>query len=368
MHKSSAGPLALAYALLIVYASLYPFVGWRDQGVEPWAYLGAPWPRYWTWFDVGTNLVGYAPLGFFAALAVLRSRLTSAATAIVWATLMGAALALLMEGLQSYLPQRVPSNVDAALNTSGALCGALAAWGCERLGLLGHWSRFRSRWFDRDARGALVLLALWPAALLFPAPVPLGLGHVMQRLEDAAAALVEDTPLAMWWPMREVELQPLLPITEALCVALGALAPILLACAVMGAVSRRALAALVVLVIGLGVSSLSSALTYGPTHVLAWWGATAQLGFVAAAGAAAVLVWLPRRACWALLLLALTLSLALLNQAPEGPYFALTLQVWEQGRFIRFHGLARWLGWVWPYLALGLALWCVSRPVRRSDN
>ena len=25
---------------------------------------------------------------------------------------------------------------------------------------------------------------------------------------------------------------------------------------------------------------------------------------------------------------------------------------WEQGRFIRFHGLARWVGWLWPYLAM----------------
>ena len=36
-HKSAALPLALLYAALIVYASLYPFTGWRDVGVAPWA-------------------------------------------------------------------------------------------------------------------------------------------------------------------------------------------------------------------------------------------------------------------------------------------------------------------------------------------
>ena len=41
--------------------------------------------------------------------------------------------------------------------------------------------------------------------------------------------------------------------------------------------------------------------------------------------------------------------LAILNQAPADPYFAQTLQSWEQGRFIRFNGLAQWLGWLWPY-------------------
>ena len=32
MHKTSAWPLALVYLALVVYASLFPFEGWRDQG------------------------------------------------------------------------------------------------------------------------------------------------------------------------------------------------------------------------------------------------------------------------------------------------------------------------------------------------
>ena len=69
---TSAWPLALAIACLVVYASLYPFANWRNQGLSPWAFLWAPLPRYWTWFDTWTNLVGYAPLGFFLALGGLR--------------------------------------------------------------------------------------------------------------------------------------------------------------------------------------------------------------------------------------------------------------------------------------------------------
>jgi hypothetical protein len=36
----------------------------------------------------------------------------------------------------------------------------------------------------------------------------------------------------------------------------------------------------------------------------------------------------------------------------------LTLQTWEQGQFIRFHGLIQWLGWLWPY---ALLLYLVNR-------
>ncbi|MBW8779725.1 MAG: teicoplanin resistance protein VanZ, partial [Burkholderiales bacterium] len=38
-------------------------------------------------------------------------------------------------------------------------------------------------------------------------------------------------------------------------------------------------------------------------------------------------------------------------QAPSDPYYADSLQQWEQGRFIHFHGLAQWVGWLWPFAA-----------------
>ena len=63
--QTSARPLAWLYAALIVYASLYPFGPWRDQGIVPWAFLWAPRTPYWSAFDVFSNLVGYVPLGFW---------------------------------------------------------------------------------------------------------------------------------------------------------------------------------------------------------------------------------------------------------------------------------------------------------------
>ncbi|RYF65714.1 MAG: VanZ family protein, partial [Comamonadaceae bacterium] len=117
-HKTTALPLALAYAALIVYASLYPFSEWRDQGIAPWAYLSAPWPKYWTGFDFGINVAGYVPLGFLMALAVLRTRPGAGGwQAVLRAGLAGSAVSFAMETLQSYLPARIPSNVDLGLNS-----------------------------------------------------------------------------------------------------------------------------------------------------------------------------------------------------------------------------------------------------------
>ena len=210
MHKTSAWPLALIYAALIVFASLFPFEGWREQGVSPWVFLTARMPPpYWTWFDVNLNLAGYAPLGFLLALALLRTHWPRAA--VPAAALAGALLSLSMEFLQIYLPRRVPSNMDLGLNAAGALLGALVAALLERLGAISHWSRFRERWFVPQARGALVLLALWPWALLFPAALPLGLGQVWERLEAALADVLEGTPFSAWLPAVDLALEPLSP-------------------------------------------------------------------------------------------------------------------------------------------------------------
>ena len=366
MRKTSAWPLSQAYVALIVYASLYPFSGWYDQGIAPWAFMTSPWPKWWTAFDIVANVLGYMPLGFLVALSFLRrsnpgfARASNAA-AVAVATLSSAVLSFLMESLQSYLPSRVPSNVDFALNTAGAFAGALVAAGLEMAGVIGHWSRLRERWFVDDARGALVLLALWPFALLFPASVPFGLGQVLERLESGLADWLADTPFLDWLPVRDVELQPLVPAAELVCVTLGALIPCLIGYTVMRALGPRALFAAAVIVVGLATTALSAALSWGPVHAWSWLTVPVQVGVALAFLLALAFLPVPRRACAAVVLLALVLNLSLLNQAPASAYFAHTLQAWEQGRFIRFNGLAQWLGWLWPYAALGWVLVRVSR-------
>lgn len=370
LQKSVALPLASALVCLIVYASLYPFADWRDQGISPLTYLTAPRPQYLVGFDVAVNVAGYAPLGFLLTLAFMRSGRTAWAltSALSAAVLVAAALSLCMETLQSYLPSRIPSNVDLALNTFGALLGAITASALEKLGVVGGWSRFRARWFAPDARGALALLLLWPVALLFPAPVPMGLGQMFERLETALADALADTPFIDWLPLRDIELQPLVPGIELVCVALGALIPCLLGYGVIRTTRQRALFSLVMLAVGVGASALSAVLSYGPEHAWAWLDAPVRAGLGLAAVVALLLLPLPRRAAAAFALLALAALLSLLNQAPASAYFAQTLQTWEQGRFVRFHGVMQWLGWLWPYAALLYLLARLSESTEAPDQ
>ncbi len=349
-HKTSAWPLALVYTGLIVYASLYPFTNWRDQGVDPWWFVTAPLPRYWTGFDVVSNLLGYMPFGFLLALSALRTGRER--YALGFPIMTGLLLSLSMETLQVYLPSRVASNLDLFLNVSGAALGAGTAWGMERMGMLQRWSRFRAQWFVEEPRGGLVLLALWPLALLFPAVVPFGLGQVMERVESALALAFENSPLIEWLPMRDLELQPMLPAVEWLCVCMGLLIPCLLGYCIIRSKIKRAWFLACVVVFGVCTTALSSALSFGPQYAWVWLNAPVKAALLSSVALAGMLIGAPRRASAALALLVLGVDLSLVNQSAVGPYFEQTLFSWEQGQFIRFHGLAEWLGWGWPFAAL----------------
>jgi len=131
MHRTSAWPLALIYTALIVFASLFPFDGWRAQGIDPLVFLLAPLPPpYWTGFDITVNVAGYAPLGFLLVLAVLRSG--GGRGVVLLATLAGAIkphfvlVGLLVEGYAWRRSGRLPLAVPVAAGL--LLAYLLAAW------------------------------------------------------------------------------------------------------------------------------------------------------------------------------------------------------------------------------------------------
>ncbi len=230
-HRSSAIGLTLLFAALIVYASLYPFVGWRMPGVPIGQFLLLPWPRWWTWFDLTANLFGYIPLGGLLFVAFIRSGWRSL-SAFSAACLLAGALSLSMETLQNFLPQRIPSNVDAGLNLAGAAAGAALGALAQARGGIARWQTLRDHWFSQRSASGLVLLLMWPVALLFPLPLPLGLGQVLPRLRSLLYDALQDSwaePWAEVWLRVDAIAPALPPAGEFMVVVLGLLGPCLVA-------------------------------------------------------------------------------------------------------------------------------------------
>jgi len=369
-HHSLAWPLLLAYMALVLYASLFPFNDWRwPPGQGLLNLLQLPWPR-WTpdAFDVWSNLLGYAPLGALAVLAARRSG-WAWRSAVLASVLLGAGLSYATEVTQQFLPGRHPSLKDFALNGAGTALGVAGAAGLYAMGWLGRWHDWRERWFVRDSGGALALLMLWPVALSFPTPVPLGLGQWGDRLRDGLTMLLADVPWAetahSLLAAPEAAPVALRPLTEATITALGLLAPCVVAYSVVQPGWRRAVLSLGALLVAMGFMTLSTALNFSPQHALAWMTPFTLPGLGFGLVLACLFAPLPRRLMAGVGLVALTGLAAAVAQAPDDPYFAQSLQAWEQGRFVRFHGVAQWLGWLWPYAAMA---WLLARLAARPQR
>jgi hypothetical protein len=130
----------------------------------------------------------------------------------------------------------------------------------EKLGAIDRWSRFRARWFLPEASGGLVLLALWPAALLFPAAVPLGLGQVLERVEASLVDAAAGHPLSgVGADCGKSSCSLWCPAPNSVCVLLGMLIPCLVGYCIIVARRRRLVFVLLALsAIGIGVGVLGA--------------------------------------------------------------------------------------------------------------
>lgn len=372
VHRSLAWPLSWVAGGLIAYATLHPLAGWHWPGWEAirWA---LPKQSFEVMSDVTANLLGYLPFGLVLCLAWLRSGKGPLASA--WRTVLTAsAMSYSLELLQHLLPGRVPSVTDWILNTVGAAWGVLGALTLHALGLVEVWHRLRERWFIPQAGHGLALLCLWPLGLLFPPPLPLGQGQIWPQLRLLLVELTQNTPWQAWFlPDDPLTLWSALPggwtdgawapELEALTVALGVLAPLCVAGALASQRTLRIVLMAGLVLAGIAFTALSSALNFGPVHAFSWVTLPAASGMLLGASSAALLVNRRRGTCAALGLVVLMGLLILVHQVPSDPYYAQTLQAWENGRFIRFHGLSRWFGLLWPFLAL---LWLAGRLIGRD--
>jgi VanZ family protein len=328
--------LAAVYALLALYASLHPFAGWRDTGGDPFVFLFAAWPRYFTGFDLAANTLAYVPLGLLWA-AAFSARLSPGA-AFLLALALGSTLSLGIETAQNFLPNRVPSNLDLACNALGALLGAGAGarWGGHLLdgGRLHVW---RERRFRRGGAAdvGLVLLGLWFLTQLNPETFLFGNGN-LRALLGLPAPLPFDAG-------RFAELEMATVAAQTLAIALiGARL----------AVNHPVLLPLALIAAALLVKSLALMLLIESLHGFAW-ATPGTLGGLALGGGLWIAATpLDARARQALAALALMLAVVLANLIPDNPYLEHTLSVWRQGHFLNFNGATRLVSSLWPFLAL----------------
>jgi VanZ family protein len=346
----------LVYLLLIIYASWFPFTGWHSSGLSPFAFLNLTPQRYWTRFDVMVNVVGYVPLGVLLVLSLYPH------VRGLWAVLLAAVAGVLvsgtMEAVQTYLPSRVPSNLDFFTNSAGCLIGALlgAAWSRTLLDQ-SRLYRLRRRWFAPHASQGLVLLALWPLAQIYPQGYLFGHGQVVPIVSEWLSEWLDtDIDLAaMLRPGAEMTVEQYW-LAETIITACGMTGAVLTLLCLMRRGAPRFPAMIAMLCVALVVKSLASSLLFTPDNAFVWITPGAQAGFLIGLIMLAGLAFAPQVAQRRLAVVTLLLSLIVVNTIPVNPYFSSTLQGWVQGKFLNFNGAAQFLSLAWPFAALWFLL------------
>ncbi|WP_374511703.1 VanZ family protein [Niveibacterium sp.] len=340
--------LAIAVTLLTTYACLHPFSGWHSIGVGPFDFLAAPWPRYFTGLDIGLNVLGFAPIGFAWGTVLSRGMPPGRRVLVVWiaATL----LSLSIETIQNYLPTRVASNLDLLANSIGGLLGAILALRFGRNfddnGALAHW-RERRILPGRTGGFGLLVVGLWWVSLLNPSSYLFANGDLRN--------LIDLTPSYALTGHGFLRVE--LALTAANTVAIGLLARHAMR-------SPSLLLATTVLLAGIGVKTLASSLFLVPAQP--WhWATPGGLRGLAIGIALLALFWRASvHTRHTLIGLALMTATALVNLAPDNPYWDAMTRIRQQGHVLNFHGLTELVGSFWPFFAL---LW-LSFGTRRAEK
>ncbi|OEZ56251.1 VanZ family protein [Duganella sp. HH105] len=355
----------LAYVLLIVYASWFPFSGWHNQGLSPLIFLETTsMPRYWTKFDAVINVVGYLPLGTLIVYALYPR--FKGVVAWLMAAASGLLISGLMEGVQTYLPSRVSSNLDFYTNAAGCAMGAvIGVLTVRRLLDQSQLQRLRQAWFAPHASQGLVLLALWPLAQMYPQSFLFGLGQLLPILSDWLSQLLDtEIDLASYVRPDAILTVEQYWLSETIITACGMVGAALTLLCLLRKPAPRGLLVCALIVAAIVVKALATALLFSPENAFVWVTPGAEGGFLIGAIMLAGLTFAPHVAQRRLAVTTLLLSLVIVNTTPANPYFVATLQTWVQGKFLNFNGAAQFLTLLWPFFAVWF-LWLPSHKLNK---
>lgn len=334
--------LVAGYTLLIVYASLTPFTGWRMQGLSFFDVLTSPLAQTYTPFDAIANVLAYIPFGLLLALS-LPERL-GAGRSVLLSTLGGMLLSTSMEYAQMYLPMRTSSNLDLLTNSSGTLAGAMLARKIAP-----------STWFARLAQerqnlvrtGAAVdfgvaLFILWMFAQVNPL-LPM-LGNIF--IGETAKYPFQSMTSPFSW-------------LASLAVALNLL---MLGCLLITLMQRRrhAMIALTAVLFAVAAAKfIAAVLLLKSWALLLWLNSEAMLGIIAGLVVLAFAVRLPARmvswcASFAALAYVVMEFWVLDSNAPQNN--AMRFYQWKEGHLLTYNGLSHNILLLFPLLLLGY-LW-----------
>jgi VanZ family protein len=338
--------LLAGYALMIAYASLSPFAGWQEQGLDYLEVLSSPFRQTYTAFDAIINCLAYLPLGMLLAL-TLRTYVAGWRSLVI-TVLVAMSLSLMLEYLQMYLPSRISSNADVLTNALGALMGGVLVLVIAPMQWFAKITQWRIDLFQRG-QGVdlgLALLMLWVFAQINPTLPMLGNVFITEASHRIFVAMPE-APFDPW---------------ASIAVALNLLMIGLLLQTLLRVRRDAAIALMIVLCAVALAKFVAAAVLLKSWALMLWLNSEAMLGIVVGILVLWAMHSLPRVALlWVTALSALAyLALALWVLDGGTPSAAMRLYHWRYGHLLNYNGMSQIVSGVFPLLLM-VYLWRTSR-------
>lgn len=373
MNRSTSMLIAgLLYACGIAIISLSPWSDWTWIPESPLAFLWAPWPKYWTGFDVFVNILAYAPFGVLISRSIsdrLRYRTLGAAWSLLLTLAAGLLLSIALESLQTYLPSRRSSLMDVLANGFGTFMGAFFS---------SAYAQNRSRPTIRETTpmeiSAVMLLGIWFLAQAAPQPIWLALGDIGIQT-DLRSVFTWFAPPTPENPVMEAEVFAAQRIlAEALCVASAIISCALIVHLTLLDSSRwfaryaashwvRTLAIVTVLTLTIRTGWISVLSAVRPDT---WFTAGAQAGVILAALSAYGLAGARPTQQRVAAIAGLITTIVLANSLPESSYTSALHVDWSKGRWFNLQALANLAATGWPFVALAWLFFVLPRRAVRA--
>ena len=224
----------------------------------------------------------------------------------------------------------------------------------------GFFHRLGQRWFRQEARGILIVLALWPAAQIFPQSFLFGHGQITPGLSSWLASFTQ-SPVDISASLRQLmhldfDQAWQFWFSETIITTLGMAGGVLMLLSLLRKNAPWIALAISFLFVTLLTKTLATGVFFGPENALRWLTPGALGGLIIGIMLVSGLAYTPARIQKRWAIMALFLCFMIVNLVPANYYFQSTLSAWSHGKYLNFNGAAHFLSLCWPVLALTFLL------------
>lgn len=333
----------LSYLLLIIYASLYPFIPWNDIGIPMWSYISLSLPKYWLKFDLIINILGYIPLGIIGCIISypIKNKKNFYLVIILFSILLSST----MEAIQTYIPNRIPSMIDLYTNVIGCFLGILVTHCFYKFNIYEKLLFYKKQWlYSPIFNYGIILIIIWLCIQIYPTEYLFEYGQLLKLFFNFIVNYADIS-------IENVKFIDNYIIPEIIIVLTSLVSFSLLIISELNETAPKIKILFSIILIALTIKTLTTLFLFS-SSTLYWFTPGAITGIFISILILFGFIFTSVKIQKYLAILFLIINLCVINIIPINPYYLAALQNVSLKQFFILNKVIEILSFLWPYLTL----------------